>query len=59
MLALLFPRGRPVWFALGVGCAYSRLAAGAHFLSDVTVAAILGIMTAGILWRRFPAPITS
>ncbi len=59
MLALLFPRGRPVWFALGVGCAYSRLAAGAHFLSDVTVAAILGIMTAGILWRRFPSPITS
>jgi membrane-associated phospholipid phosphatase len=59
MLALLFPRGRPVWFALAAGCAYSRMAAGAHFLSDVTVAAVLGIATAAILWRRFPAPVSS
>ena len=55
MLALLFPRGRPVWFALAVGCAYSRVAAGAHFLSDVTVGAVLGIAVAGLLWRRFPS----
>lgn len=58
MLALLFPRGRPVWFALAVGCAFSRLAAGAHFLSDVTVAALLGVATAGVLWRRFPSTVT-
>jgi membrane-associated phospholipid phosphatase len=59
MLAWLFPRGRPVWFALGVACAYSRVAAGAHFLSDVTVAAVLGLATAALLWRRFPAAVTS
>jgi membrane-associated phospholipid phosphatase len=58
MLALLFPRARPVWFALAAGCAFSRVAAGAHFLSDVTVAAVLGIAVARVLWRRFPAPVT-
>jgi len=58
MLARLFPRGRPVWYALGVGCAFSRVAAHAHFLSDVTAAAILGVVVAELLWRRFPAPVT-
>jgi membrane-associated phospholipid phosphatase len=59
MLALLFPRTRPVCFALAAGCALSRVMAGAHFLSDVTVAAVLGIATAALLWRRFPATVTS
>jgi membrane-associated phospholipid phosphatase len=59
MLALLFPRTRPVCFALAAGCALSRVLAGAHFLSDVTVAAVLGIATAALLWRRFPATVTS
>lgn len=54
MLVRLFPRGRPVWYLLALGCAYSRVAAGAHFLSDVTVAAVLGIGTAELLVRRFP-----
>jgi len=54
MLARLFPRARPVWYLLALGCAYSRVAAGAHFLSDVTVAAVLGIATAELLVRRFP-----
>ncbi len=58
MLALLFPRGRPVWFLLAAGCALSRVAASAHFLSDVTAGAVLGIAVAGLLWRRFPAPAT-
>ncbi len=54
MLSRLFPRARPVWYLLAAGCAYSRVAAGAHFLSDVTVAAVLGIATAEVLVRRFP-----
>lgn len=58
MLALLFPRARPVWFALAAGCALSRVAAGAHFLSDVTVAAVLGIAVAEWLWRRHPVRVT-
>jgi len=58
MLARLFPRTRPVCYALGIGCAFSRVAAHAHFLSDVTAAAILGLVVAELLWRRFPPPVT-
>ncbi len=58
MLVRFFPRARPVWYALAVGCAFTRVAAGAHFLSDVTVAAVLGIAIAELLWRRFPPPVT-
>jgi len=53
MLSRLFPRARPVWYALAAGCAFTRVAAHAHFLSDVTAAAILGILVAELLWRRF------
>ncbi|HQR19120.1 MAG TPA: phosphatase PAP2 family protein [Gemmatimonadales bacterium] len=58
MLGLLFPRARPVCYALAAGCAFSRVAAHAHFVSDVTLAAVIGIATAWLLWRRFPAPAT-
>ncbi len=58
MLGLLFPRARPVCYVLAAGCAFSRVAAHAHFVSDVTLAAIVGIATAGLLYRRFPAPVT-
>jgi undecaprenyl-diphosphatase len=58
MLSRLFPRARPVWYLLAAGCAFSRVAAHAHFLSDVTAAAILGIVVAELLWRRFPPPVS-
>lgn len=58
MLGLLFPRARPVCYILAAGCAFSRVAAHAHFVSDVTLAAIVGIATAVLLYRRFPAPVT-
>lgn len=58
MLSCFYPRARPVWMALAVGCALSRVAAGAHFLSDVTMGAVLGIAAAAVLWRRFPPPLT-
>jgi len=35
------PRLTPLMIALAVGCAYSRVASGAHFPTDVYVAAIL------------------
>jgi membrane-associated phospholipid phosphatase len=53
MLALLFPRARPLCYLLAAGCAYSRVAAGAHFLSDVTAGAVLGVAVAALVWRRF------
>jgi undecaprenyl-diphosphatase len=58
MLGLLFPRTRPLCFTLAAACALSRVLAGAHFLSDVTAAAALGIAAAVLLWRRFPAAVT-
>jgi membrane-associated phospholipid phosphatase len=51
MLAKLFPRAAPVWYLLAAGSAYTRLAARAHFLSDVTLAALLGVLVAELLFR--------
>jgi membrane-associated phospholipid phosphatase len=53
MLARLFPRARWVWYGLAVGCAYSRIAAGVHFVSDVVVAGMLAFAVVAILWRRW------
>jgi membrane-associated phospholipid phosphatase len=53
MLARLFPRARWIWYMLAAGCAYSRVAAGAHFLSDVVVAAVLSYAVVALLWWRF------
>jgi membrane-associated phospholipid phosphatase len=53
VLARLFPRARWVWYALAAGCGYSRIAAGAHFVSDVVVAAALSYAVVALLWKRF------
>lgn len=49
MLARLFPRARVVWYGVAVGCALTRVASGAHFLSDVVVGALLGWLAAWML----------
>jgi membrane-associated phospholipid phosphatase len=51
VLSKLFPRAWPVWWGLAWGCALSRVAAGAHFLSDVVLSAILGWSVAAALER--------
>lgn len=51
MLSRLFPRARVLWWTLAWGCGLSRIAAGAHFLSDVVVAAGLGWLMGALLWR--------
>jgi membrane-associated phospholipid phosphatase len=59
MLTHLFPRAWPIWWLLGVGCALSRVADGAHFLSDVVVSALVAVAVAAAMWRRWgerPAP---
>lgn len=53
-LSRLFPTGRWLWFALAAGCAWSRVAAHAHWLSDVVAAAAVALVAAAI-W----APTTS
>jgi membrane-associated phospholipid phosphatase len=51
ILSRLFPRAWPVWWALAWGCGLSRIAAGAHFFSDVVVAAVGAWVVVDILSR--------
>lgn len=51
ILSRLFPRARWVWYALAIGCGLTRIAAHAHFLSDVTGAALLAWLVVALLWR--------
>ena len=52
VLARLFPEAGLLWYALAVGCGLTRGASGAHFMSDVVMAAFVGYVVALILWRR-------
>lgn len=60
LLCRFYPRGWPVWLLLAAGCALSRVQAQAHFLSDVTVAAVAGYLLVAAIWVRWgetsPAP---
>jgi membrane-associated phospholipid phosphatase len=53
ILAYMFPRARAVWFVLATGCALTRVLARAHFVSDVVLAALCGILVATLLWRWY------
>ena len=53
MLARLFPRARYVFWALAWGCALTRVAAGAHYFSDVVMAAAIAWVVAWLLWRKY------
>jgi len=52
VLARLFPDAWLLWYALAVGCALTRVASGAHFMSDVLLAALVGYVSALIVWPR-------
>ncbi|MBK5187483.1 MAG: phosphatase PAP2 family protein [Gemmatimonadaceae bacterium] len=51
ILARMFPRARVVWYGAAATCAFSRLLAHAHYLSDVVAGALIGIATAALIWR--------
>jgi undecaprenyl-diphosphatase len=51
ILSRMFPRARWVWYAAAATCAFSRLLAHAHYLSDVVAAAAIGIGVAQLVWR--------
>jgi membrane-associated phospholipid phosphatase len=55
MLARLFPETSVLWYGLAFGCALLRVASGAHFMSDVVLAAVVGYVVTVLLWRRRPA----
>ncbi|HYT71440.1 MAG TPA: phosphatase PAP2 family protein [Gemmatimonadales bacterium] len=52
MLARLFPAPSALWYGLALGCALTRVASGAHFMSDVVLAALVGHVVALVLWPR-------
>jgi membrane-associated phospholipid phosphatase len=56
MLARLFPRAAPVWWLLAAGCGLTRVMAGAHFVSDIVVAALGAWLVVAALWPRFGGP---
>jgi membrane-associated phospholipid phosphatase len=53
LLCRLFPRAWPVWLTLAAGCAWTRVQSQAHFLSDVTVAAVAAWFLVVLAWRWF------
>jgi membrane-associated phospholipid phosphatase len=56
MASLLFPRTWPAWMLFAAGCAFTRVAAQAHFLSDVVLAAAAGLFVARLVWRWMGIP---
>lgn len=51
VLARIFPRAAPVWYLLALGCGLTRVAAQAHFLSDVVLAAVAAWLVVAALWK--------
>lgn len=57
VLCRLFPRAWPIWIFLAAGNALTRVQAKAHFLSDVTVAAVAAFVVVALSWRAWgPQP---
>lgn len=52
ILARLAPRAAVVWYLLAAGTAWTRLAQGAHFLSDVVAGAVVGYLVSRLVWDR-------
>jgi membrane-associated phospholipid phosphatase len=52
MMARIFPRATGIWYALAWGCGLTRILDHAHFVSDVTFAAVLGWAVAWGLWMH-------
>jgi membrane-associated phospholipid phosphatase len=53
LLCRIYPRAWPVWIIMAVGCALTRVEAQAHFLSDVTVAAVAAWFLVAVVWGRW------
>jgi len=59
LLCRIYPRAWPVWVAIATGCAVSRVVAQAHFLSDVTVAAVAAYFLVAVVWGRLKPGVVS
>lgn len=56
VLSRLYPRTAPVWLMLGLGCAYSRILAGAHYVSDAWLSIIVSFAVARSVWYYAHVP---
>ncbi|MBX3366988.1 MAG: phosphatase PAP2 family protein [Phycisphaeraceae bacterium] len=52
LLGFMHRGARPVFWLLAIGCAASRVIAGAHWLSDVYAGAVIGALCATLVWSR-------
>ena len=53
LLCRIYPRAGPIWLVMAAGCAVTRVAAQAHFLSDVTVAAVAAWFLVAVVWQKW------
>lgn len=53
VLGRFFPAARPVFMLLAIGTGVYRISTGAHFVSDVYVAAVLAWLAAWLIARAF------
>jgi len=53
VLSRLFPRARFVFWGLAIGCGLTRVLTQAHFISDITVAALVAWAVVAGIWARF------
>ncbi len=51
MLCLLYKRAAPVFLLGALGCAFTRVLAGAHFVSDAMAGLLVGALCALAWWR--------
>jgi membrane-associated phospholipid phosphatase len=58
MFAWFYPRGRWIWLGAAAACAWTRVAAEAHFVSDCYGAAVFAFLVVLALrrWARLPEP---
>lgn len=54
LLSAYWPRWRVLWYALAVYVSLSRMVVDAHFLSDIIMGGLIGVLAAVWMLRRWP-----
>lgn len=56
MLSAWWPRWRVLWYGLATYVSLSRMISDAHFLSDIIMGGLIGVLSALLILRRWPPP---
>ena len=56
MLSAWWPRGKVLWYSLAIYVSLSRMVANAHFLSDIIMGGLIGVLSALLILWRWPPP---